>query len=155
MFCHQITSILVCSLAFAQPMIMCVFDLHLDHVWTILFNLWPWIRIYVQRFAWYECNQFMQLGLEVLPEPTWLISGTAAVTWKTVMQELNKFSGQVYHVMGNHEFYAFTHAEIAQKLPTMTLPDIENPQPGRKRLRYRCVLFANCQNEKFDTPQSK
>ena len=66
--------------------------------------------------------------------------GDSRKAWEKLTQLLSSFDGKVFHTYGNHEYYNFTHKEMAQLLPAMTLvgskdPD-NDPENIAQRLRY-------------------
>ncbi len=91
---------------------------------------------------------------EMSPQPSFLIQlgdlidgrcnrhkGMSQACWDTALRELSAFNGKVYHTFGNHEFYNFTHKQIAEFLPSMTLGACETPgskrnEDAQSRLRY-------------------
>ena len=66
--------------------------------------------------------------------------GMSLSSWKKATKTLSHFEGKVYHTFGNHEYYNFTHKEIAQMLPSMTLSRNEDAGlievRNQPRLRY-------------------
>ena len=66
--------------------------------------------------------------------------GMTQSSWKRAMGALSEFDGEVYHTFGNHEYYNFTHKEIAELLPSMTLFRNEDANliedENQTRLRY-------------------
>ena len=52
--------------------------------------------------------------------------GMSKTSWDKMMAELSQFTGDIYHTFGNHDYYNFSHTELAKLLPPMTLPDKEN-----------------------------
>ena len=118
---------------------------HVGHFFSmhaVFFKLW---NAYLAESVHWTYASFDLIVINILIN-LWFIlnTGLAVSWWQIAMKELNLFSGSVYHVMGNHEYYAFTHAQLAEMFPAMMLPDTENPHPERKRLRYRLVLRSQC-----------
>lgn len=71
--------------------------------------------------------------------------GMTQSSWKRTIDELSAFNGDVYHTFGNHEYYNFTHKELAELLPSMTLPKTKGTETsGPPRLRYTFNPHEKC-----------
>ena len=66
--------------------------------------------------------------------------GMSHLSWDKITGVLSSFDGNVYHTCGNHEYYNFTHKQIAKLLPAMTLSGSKDPDTdgdsNLQRLRY-------------------
>ena len=66
--------------------------------------------------------------------------GMSRLAWDKITGVLSSFDGNVYHTCGNHEYYNFTHKQIAKLLPAMTLSGSKDPdtdgETSLQRIRY-------------------
>ena len=68
--------------------------------------------------------------------------GMSRLAWDKITGVLSSFDGNVYHTCGNHEYYNFTHKQIAKLLPAMTLSGSKDPDTdGRNQSSEDKIQF--------------